>query len=94
MKEYKGKTINDLTDPRKAKAYSGSLMRAGRVKAIVEYVFNGSRYKLVVPSENCHIVFALQNLKSPQPSAPASIQSRGQGKIFLDFSLTYADDYH
>ena len=56
-KEYKKKVINDLTEPRKAKSYSGSLMRAGTLKAVVEYVFNGSRYKLVVPSENCHIVF-------------------------------------
>ena len=80
-KEYKPKTTNDLADPRKAKAYSGSLMRAGKVKAIVEYVFNGSRYKLLVPSENCHIVFALENLRSPQPSAPASVVSRGQGKF-------------
>ena len=70
-KAYKPKAINDLTDPKKAKAYSGSLMRAGTVKAVVEYVFNGSRYKLFVPSENCHIIFALANLKSPQPSAPA-----------------------
>lgn len=79
-KEYKPKTVNDLSDPRKAKAYSGSLMRAGKIKAIVEYVFNGSRFKLLVPSENCHIVFALENLKSPQPSAPASVVSRGQAR--------------
>jgi staphylococcal nuclease domain-containing protein 1 len=82
-KEYKSKTVNDLSEPRKAKSYSGSLVRAGRVKAIVEYVFNGSRYKLLVPSENCQIVFALENLKSPQPSAPASVVSRGQGTLHL-----------
>ena len=82
-KEYKSKTVNDLSEPRKAKSYSGSLVRAGRVKAIVEYVFNGSRYKLLVPSENCQIVFALENLKTPQPSAPASVVSRGQGKFDL-----------
>ncbi len=81
-KDYKKGTSNDLTDPKKAKAYSGSLMRAGKLKAIVEYVFNGSRFKLFVPSENCHIVFALENLKSPQPSAPSSVVSRGQGMLF------------
>lgn len=70
------KTVNDLSDPRKAKTYSGSLIRAGEIKAIVQYVFNGSRFKLLLPSENCHIVFAL--LKSPQPSAPASVVSCGQ----------------
>ena len=79
-KDYKKSTTNDLTDPKKAKAYSGSLMRAGKLKAIVEYVFNGSRYKVFVPAENCHIMFALEHLKSPQPSAPQSIINRGQGK--------------
>ncbi len=80
-KEYKKSTTNDLTNPQKAKAYSGSLMRAGKVKAIVEYVFNGSRYKVFVPAENCHIIFALENLKSPQPSAPSFVVSRGQGRF-------------
>lgn len=92
-KEYKKKVINDLTEPRKAKSYSGSLMRAGTLKAVVEYVFNGSRYKLVVPSENCHIVFALEHLKSPQPSAPPSVVSRGQARPaepFGDISKRHA----
>ena len=85
-KEYKKSTTNDLTDPRKAKAHSGSLTRAGKLKAIVEYVFNGSRFKLFVPAENCHIMFALENLKSPQPSAPQSVISRGQGKFDITLS--------
>jgi len=76
--EYKKGTTNDLTDPKKSKAYSGSLMRAGTLKAVVEYVFNGSRFKLFVPNENCHIVFALENLKSPQPSLAPGAISRGQ----------------
>jgi hypothetical protein len=84
-KEYKAKSINDLTDPRKAKAYSGSLMRAGKIKAVVDYVFNGSRYKLHVPVENCHIVFALEHLKSPQPSISSSAVSRSQGKVVSAF---------
>ena len=84
-KEYGARAINDLTDPRKAKSYSGSLMRAGTLKAVVEYVFNGSRYKMHVPSENCHIVFALENLRSPQPSPPPGAATRGQGKVFALF---------
>jgi staphylococcal nuclease domain-containing protein 1 len=76
--EKKPRSINDLTDPRKAKSYSGSLMRAGTLKAIVEYVFNGSRFKLLVPSENCNIVFAPNYLRCPQPSPTPG--SRGQGK--------------
>ena len=84
---YKPMTANDLTDPKKAKAYSGSLMRAGVLKAVVEFVFSGSRFKVFVPAENCHVMFALENLKSPQPTAPPSAVSRGQGtfcsKMFI-----------
>ncbi len=66
--EYKKPMTNDLTDPKKAKAYSGSLIRAGNLKATVEYVFNGSRFKLFIPSENCHIAFACEYLRCPQPT--------------------------
>jgi len=86
--EYGRRAVNDLTDPRKAKSYSGSLMRAGTLKAIVEYVFNGSRYKMIVPSENCHIVFALENLKSPQPSLAPGAISRGQIRAAEPFGDT------
>lgn len=83
-KEKTGRSINDLTDPKKAKSYSGSLMRAGTLKAIVEYVFNGSRFKLYVPSENCHIVFAPNYLRCPQPSPmPGSRQGKKRQRVFL-----------
>ena len=66
--EYKKRVTQDLSDPKKAKAYSGSLMRAGKLKAIPEYCFNGSRFKMFVPSENCHIMFAPNSIRCPQPS--------------------------
>ena len=75
--EYKKGAINDLSVPTKAKAYSGSLMRAGTLKGIVEYVFNGARFKMWIPSENCHIVFAPNYLRCPQPSpSPGSRQTK------------------
>ena len=77
--EYGRRTVNDLTDPRKAKAYSSSLTQ-GSLKAVVEYVFNGFRFKLYVPSENCYIVFALDDLRCPQPSPPSN-SARSGGKI-------------
>lgn len=78
--EYGRRSVNDLTEPRKAKSYSGALMRAGTLKGVVEYVFNGSRFKMFIPSENCHIVFALANLRCPQPSPNVASTARGQGK--------------
>ena len=83
--EYKPKTINDLTDPKKAKTYAGTLQRAGVTKAIVDYVFNGSRFKLFVPSENCYVAFALSNVRCPQPSPSAGAASRGKAKAAEPF---------
>jgi len=76
--EYKESTVNDLTNPQKAKAFSDTLVRAGVVKAFVEYCFNGSRFKLLVPSENCSIVFALSCLRAPQasPMPGAKVQTK------------------
>lgn len=70
-KEYKAPSVNDISTPQKAKAYSGALMRAGKLKGIVEYCFNGSRFKMFIPSENCSIMFAPNALRVPQPSPPA-----------------------
>lgn len=64
-------------------------MRAGNMKAVVEHSFNGSRFKLFVPSENCHIVFALQDLRCPQPSPVSTLSNRGQGKFTLIHLFSY-----
>jgi len=45
-------------------------MRAGKLKGIVEYCFNGARFKMLIPSENCYIMFAPNALRCPQPSPP------------------------
>eukprot|EP00591_Stephanopyxis_turris_P001274 CAMPEP_0195523846 /NCGR_PEP_ID=MMETSP0794_2-20130614/23304_1 /TAXON_ID=515487 /ORGANISM="Stephanopyxis turris, Strain CCMP 815" /LENGTH=945 /DNA_ID=CAMNT_0040653933 /DNA_START=90 /DNA_END=2927 /DNA_ORIENTATION=+ len=93
-KDYGHRNSNDLTNPQKAKSYSGSLMRSGSLKAIVEYVFNGSRFKVFIPSENCHIVFALENLRCPQPSPNVSSNAaRGpvkEAEPFGDISKRHA----
>ena len=49
----------------KAKQFFGSLQRAGRVSGIVEHVFNGTRVKLSIPSENCVIAFGLEAVRTP-----------------------------
>jgi staphylococcal nuclease domain-containing protein 1 len=76
--EYKKVSINDLTEPKKAKAYSGSLMRSGTLKGVVEYVFNGARFKMYIPSENCYIMFSPSVLRCPQPSPSAAAAKQGK----------------
>ena len=77
-KEYKKQAVNDLTDPRKAKAYSGALMRAKAVKAVVDHVFNGALFKLYIPGENCYIRFAPASIRCPQPSPSPSAKASGR----------------
>jgi len=89
--EYKPGAINDLTDPRKAKAYSGSLTRGGSMKGVVEFVFNGALFKVFVPSENCYIRFSPNYIRCPQPSpSPGSKQQSRPAEPFGDESKRHA----
>jgi staphylococcal nuclease domain-containing protein 1 len=89
--EYKVGMINDLTDQRKAKSYSGSLMRAGKLKGIVEFVFNGALFKILIPSENCHIRFSPNFIRCPQPSpSPGSKQQSRAAEPFGDEAKFHA----
>jgi staphylococcal nuclease domain-containing protein 1 len=89
-KEYKKGAINDLADPRKAKAYSGSLVRAKILKAVVDFVFNGARFRLHIPSENCHITFSPNYIRCPQPSAITSTRTAKAAEPFGDESRRHA----
>jgi len=89
--EYKKGAVNDLTIPHKAKAYSGSLMRAGKIKAVVDYVFNGALFKLYVPGENCYIRFSPAYVRCPQPSpSPGSKQQGKAAEPFGDEAKYFA----
>ena len=61
----------DLTTPDardRAKRFLSALQRQGKVRAVVQFVPNGSRFKLLVPKENCVINFACVGLRCPQCS--------------------------
>lgn len=89
--DYKPPVINDLSDPKKAKTHSESLIRAGKLKAVVEYCFNGARFKMFIPSENCYIMFAPNAVRVPQPSPPpGSTRQVKAAEPFGDESKLYA----
>jgi endonuclease YncB( thermonuclease family) len=50
----------------KAKSYLPFLLKSGATRAIVDYVANGARYKVLVPKENCIIALCLAGIKCPQ----------------------------
>eukprot|EP01041_Mallomonas_annulata_P007052 gene7052-14351_t len=75
--------INDVSsDSKKAKLLFPALQRVRTHKAIVEHVFTGSRFKVIIPSENCAIQLSLSQVRAPLPgragpavvpAAPASV---------------------
>ncbi|XP_063980278.1 staphylococcal nuclease domain-containing protein 1 [Diachasmimorpha longicaudata] len=63
--------IIDLSnDPSKAKFHLSALKRTRGIKAVVEFVTNGSRLKLFLPKEHCLITFLLAGVKAPRRSRP------------------------
>lgn len=60
--------LNDLTlaaTPKQSQQYFMFFQNKGRVRATVEKVFTGSRYKLIVPSTSIVLSFALQGIAAP-----------------------------
>jgi len=58
----------DLTLPTakdRAKSYLPSLQRHGKMRAVVQYVVNGARFKLTLPKENVLISFVCVGLRCP-----------------------------
>lgn len=60
--------FNDLTaqEPSRVSARLSSLQRQGKMLAVVEYVYSGSRFKLFIPSEDTFLNFTLSSVSSPQ----------------------------
>lgn len=77
----------DLTLPTardRAKSYLSSLQRHGRVRAVVQFMMNGARFKLFVPKENCLIIFSLAGIRCPQTA-----RNGGDAEPFADEAATF-----
>ncbi|DBA04877.1 TPA: hypothetical protein N0F65_006879 [Lagenidium giganteum] len=55
-------------DATKAKQYLPFLKREKSTRAVVEYIYSGTRVKLFIPKENCMINFVVAGIKCPQPT--------------------------
>ncbi|EQC42645.1 hypothetical protein SDRG_00373 [Saprolegnia diclina VS20] len=63
--------ITDLCfDAHKAKQYLPFLQREKTMRAVVEAVYAGNRFKVYVPKENCTVNFIVAGIKCPQPAKP------------------------
>jgi len=69
----------------KAKQFLPFFQRGGRTQAIVEYVANGSRFKLIIPKENCKLTFVLGGVRCPRSARTANEKAEPYGAEALDF---------
>ncbi|KAI4383006.1 hypothetical protein MLD38_008892 [Melastoma candidum] len=66
--------ITDLVtaSAKKARDFFPFLQRSRKIPAIVEYVFSGHRFKLLIPKETCSIAFAFSGIRCPGREEPYS----------------------
>ncbi|PVZ96848.1 hypothetical protein BB558_004166 [Smittium angustum] len=76
------KYVDSSNPPSRAKAIFPHLKRGGRLSAIVEYVSQGSRFKLVVPRESCKITLVLGGIKCPRAGAEPSEPFGNEASLF------------
>jgi staphylococcal nuclease domain-containing protein 1 len=69
----------------KAKTHLTQLQRHDTIKAIVEYVSSGSRFKIHVPSQNCKFTFVLSGIRTPKASG-----SNQKGEPFGDQAAKFS----
>ncbi|RHY33831.1 hypothetical protein DYB32_001561 [Aphanomyces invadans] len=64
--------VTDLCfDGNKAKQYLPFLQREKTLRAVVEQVYAGNRFKIFIPKENCMVNYVLAGIKCPQPARPS-----------------------
>lgn len=80
------KMVEASETPAKAKAYLGSLQRKKRVPAVVDFVAAGSRFKLIVPSENARLTFVLGGIRAPRTARSPTEQSEPFGPEALEYT--------
>ncbi|KAF9415074.1 hypothetical protein BGZ94_000197 [Podila epigama] len=69
----------------KAKQFLPFFQRGGRTQAIVEYVASGSRFKLIIPKENCKMTFVLGGVRCPRSARTPTEKAEPFGAEALDF---------
>lgn len=69
-------TLHDLSrDPGRARAYHSTLLRAGRLNAVVEYIISPGRLKLSIPKAGVQILFTMAGVRCPRASDPGAAEA-------------------
>lgn len=80
------KMVEASETPAKAKAYVSFLQRKKRTPGIVDFVSSGSRFKVIIPSENARLTFVLGGIRAPRTARNATETSEPFGQEALDYA--------
>lgn len=90
-KELTGpKYIEASESATKAYGFLTTLKRQGKVHAIVDFCASASRFKLIIPKENCRITFVLAGVKAPKTARNAQEKDEPFAREGLDLSTQRA----
>ena len=65
--KYAGQRIVDASENlTRAKQFLSTFQRQKRLPGVVEHVSSGSRFRILIPRENCRITFVLGGLRAPR----------------------------
>eukprot|EP00033_Pygsuia_biforma_P002658 GCRY01002939.1.p1 GENE.GCRY01002939.1~~GCRY01002939.1.p1 ORF type:complete len:876 (+),score=287.00 GCRY01002939.1:62-2689(+) len=79
--------VNDISrDAAKAKQMLGFLQRTGRQRAVVEFVFSASRYKVRLLKDHCSIILGIAGIKSPMVNRREPAKSEPHAQESLAFA--------
>lgn len=74
----------------KAYGFYTSLKRQGRIHAVVDFCASASRFKLVIPKENCRLTFVLAGVRAPKTARNAQEKDEPFAREGLYFSTQRA----
>lgn len=86
-KEMAGpKYVEASENATKAYGFFTSLKRQGRIHAVVDFCASASRFKLVIPKENCRLTFVLAGVRAPKTARNAQEKDEPFAREGLEFS--------
>ena len=84
--KFSGMRIVDASENvTKAKQFLSTFQRQKRLPGVVEHVASGSRFRILIPRENCRITFVLGGLRAPRVGRQGEKGEQG-GEDALDWT--------
>ncbi|CAG8747460.1 4242_t:CDS:2, partial [Cetraspora pellucida] len=83
---YRISDVSEACSSSKARQFLHSLQRYGRVPGVIDFVNNGSRFKIYIPKEGYKLTFVLSGIRCPRPGRTPTDKSEPFATEALEFA--------